>query len=60
VALSAIRGDKTLSELSEQFNVHQNQIQGRHCKLLDQAGQILDQGSDSPEDAGHKLKDLHA
>ena len=27
VAVAAIRGDKTLTELSEQFDVHQNQIQ---------------------------------
>ena len=27
VALAAIRGDKSLAELSEQFDVHQNQIQ---------------------------------
>ena len=26
VALAAIKGDKTLAELSEQFDVHQNQI----------------------------------
>ena len=26
VALAAIRGDKTLAELSEQFDVHQNQM----------------------------------
>ena len=28
VALVAIKGDKTLAELSEQFDVHQNQITG--------------------------------
>jgi len=27
VALSAIKGDFTLAELSEQYDVHQNQIQ---------------------------------
>ena len=60
VAVAAIRGDKTLAELSEQFDVHQNQIQDWRRKLLDQAGQIFDRGSNSPEDAGHKVKDLHA
>jgi transposase len=27
VALATIKGDKTLAELAEQFDVHQNQIQ---------------------------------
>ena len=27
VALAAIKGDRTLAELSEQFDVHQNEIQ---------------------------------
>jgi len=27
VALAAIRGDKALAELAEQFDIHQNQIQ---------------------------------
>ena len=35
VAVAAIRGDKTLAELSEQFDVHQNQIQDWRRKLLD-------------------------
>ena len=34
VALAAIRGDKMLAELSEQFDVHQNQIQDWRRKLL--------------------------
>ena len=35
VAVAAIRGDKTLAELSEQFDVHQNQIQDWRRQLLD-------------------------
>jgi transposase-like protein len=34
VAVAAIRGDKTLAELSEQFDVHQNQIQDWRRKFL--------------------------
>ena len=60
VAVAAIRGDKTLAELSEQFDVHQNQIQDWRRKLLDQAGQLFDRGSHSPEEAEHKVKELHA
>ena len=36
VALAAIKGDKTLAELSEQFDVHQNQITDWKKQLLEQ------------------------
>ena len=35
VALVAIKGDKALVELAEQFDVHQNQIQTWNNRLLD-------------------------
>jgi hypothetical protein len=35
-------------------------MQDRLWKLLDQAGQLFDRGSHSPEDAEHKVKELHA
>ena len=60
VALAAVRGDKTMPELAEQFDVHPNQIQDWRRKLLDQAGQLFDRGSHSPEEAEHKVKELHA
>ena len=60
VAVAAIRGDKTLAELSEQFDVHQNQIQDWRRKLLDQADQVLGRGGGSPAESEHKLKELHA
>ena len=37
VALAAIKGDRTLAELSEQFDVHQNEIQDWRKQLLDHA-----------------------
>ncbi len=60
VALAAIRGDKTLAELSEQFDVHQNQIQDWRRKLLDKADQVFDRGGRSPAESEHKVKELHA
>ena len=41
VALAAIKGDKTLAELSEQFDVHQNQITDWKKQLLDQADSVF-------------------
>ena len=60
VAVAAIRGDKTLAELSEQFDVHQNQIQDWRRKLLDQADQVFGRGGASPSESEHKVKELHA
>jgi len=60
VAVAAIRGDKTLAELSEQFDVHQNQIQDWRRKLLYLADQVFGRGGDSPSESEHKLKELHA
>ena len=60
VAVAAIRGDKTLAELSEQFDVHQNQIQDWRRKLLDQADQVFGRGDASPSESEHKVKELHA
>jgi len=60
VALAAIRGDKTLAELSKQFDVHQNQIQDWRRQLLDKADQVFDRGGSSPAESEHKVKELHA
>ena len=60
VALAAIRGDKTLVELSEQFDVHQNQIQDWRRKLLDQASEVFENDGGGRSDAEREVKDLHA
>ena len=60
VALAALRGDKTMPELAEQFDVHPNQIQEWRRKLLDQAGQVFERGGHSSGDAEQQLKELHA
>ena len=37
VALAAIKNDRTLAELAEQFDVHPNQIQDWRKRLLEDA-----------------------
>ncbi len=57
VALAAIRGDKTLVELAEQFDVHPNQISDWKQQMLDGASTVFD---GSKKDKEPDLKDLHA
>jgi transposase len=58
VALAAIKGDKTLVELSEQFDVHANQITQWKNQLLERAAEAFDgQGSNEPP---VDVKTLHA
>jgi len=42
VAIAAIKGDKTVAELSQQFDVHANQITQWKTRLLDRAGVVFE------------------
>lgn len=61
VALAAIRGEKTMSELAEQFDVHPNQISTWREQLLAGASDVFG-GSDRSEAAAPAIdvKSLHA
>ena len=41
VALAAVRGDKTLSQLAEQFDVHAHQITEWKKQLLERASEVF-------------------
>ena len=58
VALAAIQGDKTLVELSEQFDIHANQITQWKNQLLERASDAFD-GS-GPKEPPIDVKTLHA
>ena len=62
VALAAIRGDRTVSEIAQQFNVHPNQIQNWKKRLVDSAEEVFANGTHQgkDKDAEAKVKDLHA
>lgn len=60
VALAAIKNDRTLAELAEQFDVHPNQIQDWRKRLLEDADQLFGRGRQQREETDEKVKDLHA
>ena len=60
VAVASIKGDRTLAELSEQFDVHPNQIQDWRKRLLDNADSVFGKGQQQREETDEKVKNLHA
>jgi transposase len=61
VALAAIKGETTLSELAEQFDVHANQITQWKSQLLEGAvGVFGGEAKAEPAAAAVDLKTLHA
>ena len=58
VALAAVKGDKTLAELAEQFSVHPTQITEWKQQLLTRAADVF--GGTKPTADTPDLKTLHA
>ena len=58
VAVAAIKGDKTLAELAEQFSVHPTQITEWKQHLLARAADVF--GGTKPPSETPDLKTLHA
>ncbi|MBK9394119.1 MAG: IS3 family transposase [Uliginosibacterium sp.] len=59
VALAALREDKTLAELAQQFDVHANQITDWKRQLLDRAGEVFSGAATAPAPPAD-LTALHA
>ena len=61
VALAAMKGDKTLAELAQQFDVHANQIGQWRSQLLEGAAGVFDADrGDANTAPSVDLKALHA
>ena len=58
VALDALKGEQTLVELSERYQVHPNQITEWKKQLLEHAPDIFSKERKSEQ--GPSVKDLHA
>ena len=58
VALEALKGEQTLVELSQRYQVHPNQIAEWKKQLLEHAPDIF--SKDKAREQGPNVKDLHA
>ena len=60
VALAAVRGEKTLAELAQQFDLHPNQITQWRSQLLEGAAEVFGSSTPSTEAPPIDVKTLHA
>ena len=60
VALAAVKGDKTLAELAQQFDVHPNQITTWRGQLLEGAAGVFGGVAEGAASPPVDLKELHA
>jgi transposase len=60
VALAAVRGDRTLAELADQFAVHPNQIQDWKQKLVAKAETVFGTGTTDATNHEQLQQKLHA
>jgi transposase len=58
VAVAALKGDKTLAEIADQFDVHVNQVAQWRSQLLERASGVFATAGERREPAGPEIKEL--
>jgi transposase-like protein len=60
VALAAVRGDKTLSELASQFDVHPNQVSIWRRTLVERSAELFEDGRKrKPDEESANIEELY-
>ena len=59
VALAAVKGDKTVAEIAQQYEVHPTQVADWRRQLLERAADVFG-GAQAPSEPAVDLKALHA
>ncbi len=60
VAIAAVKGERTLAELAQQFDVHPNQITEWKRQLQERAADVFGAGGTAASEPQVDLKELHA
>jgi transposase-like protein len=60
VALAAVKGDRTIAQLAEHFDVHPNQITAWKSQLEGSASEVFGSGSGTQVTPAVDVKSLHA
>ena len=60
MAVAAVRGEKTLAELAQQYDVHPNQIQDWRGQLVGSTERLFECGTGRDNNTEHQVKELHA
>jgi transposase len=60
VALAAVKGDRTVAQLAEQFDVHPNQVTTWKTQLESGAADVFGAGSGAAAPPAVDVKSLHA
>jgi transposase-like protein len=60
VALAAVKGDRTVAQLAEQFDVHPNQVTTWKAQLVSKAADAFGAGGGAAEQPAIDVKSLHA